>query len=105
MICAARFVVYEAIKFMESVTCEMVSVGGYRLIDHADSAASGGDLDALLNAQDPTRTQPDLLILQERAVSDFQRTSYRDDFEQASEELADQSQCVGMRTALLMPWA
>ena len=97
----------EAINRWESVTCEMVSVGGYRLIDHADSAASGGDLDALLNAQDPTRTQFDLLILQERAqVSGFPANQrYRDDFEQASEEFAIRASALGMRTALLMPWA
>ena len=88
------------------VTCEMVSVGGFRLIDHADSAASGGVLADLLNAQDPTRTQFDLMILQERAqVSGFpEGQSFRNDFEQATEELAIRAHRLGTKTALLMPW-
>ena len=97
----------EALNRWDSVTCELVSVGGYRLIDHADSAASGGELDLLLNEQDPTRIQFDLLILQERAqVSGFpDGQSYRVDFEQAAEELSIRANRLGMRTALLMPWA
>jgi len=96
----------ESANQWDSVVCEMVSIGGYRLIDHADSAASGGALDELLNAQDPTRTQFDLLILQERAqVSGFPNNQrYRSDFEQAVEEFAIRAEGLGTRTALLMPW-
>lgn len=103
------------------VTCEMVSVGGFRLLDHADCAASVSGMDmpglekcdsvqgvlaGLLNAQDPTRTQFDLMILQERAqVSGFpEGQTFRNDFEQATEELAIRAHRLGTKTALLMPW-
>ena len=90
----------------DSVLCEMVSSGGFRLINHADAAASGERLGEFLNAQDPARTPFDLMILQERAqVAGFPSGQpYRTDFQAAVEELSIRASGAGIATALLMTW-
>lgn len=96
----------EGAALWDTVQCEMVSSGGFRLIDHADAAASGEALGAFLDAQNPARTQFDLMILQERAqVAGFPSGQpFRNDFEQAAEELSIRASASGIATALLMTW-
>ena len=114
-LCAKIIALADAAGRWENVVCEVVSSGGFRLINHADTAASMEECEEdttcnvlrdFLNAQDPTRMWFDLMILQERAQgSGFPRGQQsRDEFEQAVEELAIRGASAGMPTALLMTW-
>jgi hypothetical protein len=105
-LCEKLVALAQGAALWDSVLCEMVTSGGFRLINHADAAASGERLGEFLNSQDPTRTFFDLMILQERAqVSGFPTGQpYRTDFEQAAEELAIRANGAGIPTALLMSW-
>ena len=114
-LCAKIIALAEAASRWENVVCEVVSSGGFRLINHADAAASMEECDEdttcnilrdYLNSRDPTRTRFDLMILQERVQgSGFPRGQQsRDEFEQAVEELAIRGTLAGMPTALLMTW-
>jgi hypothetical protein len=105
-LCQKLVALAEGAALWDSVLCEMVSSGGFRLIDHADAAASGERLGEFLNAQDPARTPFDLMILQERAqVSGFPAGQpFRTDFEAATEELSIRASGAGIATALLMTW-
>ena len=90
----------------ESVQCEKVTAGGYRLIQHAADAASGQRLGQLLDPQNPMRPAWDAVVLQEQSqIPGFpENHEALLGFRQGVVDLDARIAAVGAETALFMTW-